>query len=118
MTKESIPQTIIELGTESERIVGATSDAVEFLRRELYDKNPRRVASQEHARLQTEVARIIYDLRKGAKLTQAGLAKRIRCRKAVIGQLEAGDYEGDLLTKLSLIVKACGKKLQLAVVDE
>jgi DNA-binding XRE family transcriptional regulator len=66
-------------------------------------------------RLQADLGRLVHELRRGARLTQAALAKRICCRKSIIGQLEAGDYEGDLLTKLSLIVKACGKKLQLVV---
>ncbi|TET39527.1 MAG: helix-turn-helix domain-containing protein [Planctomycetota bacterium] len=91
-----------------------TTDAVEILRRR-YIKDKKRKASLEAERVNAEVARMIYDLRTGADLTQGELAKLIGTKQSVISRLEDADYKGHSLSMLNRIANALNKKLNISI---
>jgi ribosome-binding protein aMBF1 (putative translation factor) len=63
------------------------------------------------------VARLIYEARTSAGLTQAQLAKRIGTRQPVIARLEDADYTGHSLTMLQRIAKALGASLAVSFIS-
>jgi ribosome-binding protein aMBF1 (putative translation factor) len=67
----------------------------------------------EEQRINTHVARMIYQARTEAGLTQAQLAKKIQSQQPVIARLEDADYEGHSLSMLQRIADALGKKIKL-----
>jgi ribosome-binding protein aMBF1 (putative translation factor) len=67
--------------------------------------------------LNARVARMIYDARTRAGLTQAQLADLIGTKQPVIARLEDADYEGHSLSMLQRIAKALGKRLEVSFVS-
>lgn len=67
----------------------------------------------DEQRINTHVARMIYEARTAAGLTQAQLAKKIGTKQPVIARLEDADYEGHSLTMLQRIGEALGRKINL-----
>ena len=65
------------------------------------------------AEINAEVARLIYDARTAAGLTQKQLADRIGTRQPVIARLEDADYEGQSLWMLQRIAKALNRRLEI-----
>ena len=61
----------------------------------------------------TEVARLIYEARKTAGLTQAELAELIGSKQPVIARLEDADYEGHSLTMLQRIAIALNQRIEI-----
>jgi transcriptional regulator with XRE-family HTH domain len=59
------------------------------------------------------VARLIYDARTKAGLTQEQLAERIGTKQPVIARLEDADYEGHSLTMLQRIADALALALDI-----
>ena len=59
-----------------------------------------------------EVARLIYEARKMASLTQTELAKLIGSKQPVIARLEDADYEGHSLTMLQRIAIALNQRVE------
>jgi transcriptional regulator with XRE-family HTH domain len=68
------------------------------------------------ARINMEVAQMIYDARTEAGLTQGKLAELIGTRQSVIARLEDADYTGHSLTMLQKIAGALGHDLELRFV--
>jgi transcriptional regulator with XRE-family HTH domain len=66
---------------------------------------------QEQANL--DIARKIYELRTKAKLSQAGLAKKVGTTQSVISRLEDADYEGHSLAMLRRIAAALEKRVEI-----
>lgn len=93
------------------------SDAVEILHRR-YLKTPAAREALEEARVNSEIARTIYELRHRAKLTQTQLAKLVGTTASVISRLEDADYEGHSLTMLQRIASALNKKLEINFVPK
>jgi len=62
------------------------------------------------------VARMIFDVRMGASLTQKQLAKLVGTTQSVIARLEDADYEGHLLNMLNRIAWALDKRLDIRMV--
>jgi transcriptional regulator with XRE-family HTH domain len=93
-----------------------TTNALDILHRRYIGDNGERQASLEAERLHAKVARIIYDLRKQAGLTQRELAKLIGTTQSVISRLEDADYEGHSLSMLSRIATALKQRLVFSVV--
>ena len=60
-----------------------------------------------------EVARLIYEGRKMAGLTQTELAKLIGSKQPVIARLEDADYEGHSLTMLQRIAIALNQRVEI-----
>jgi transcriptional regulator with XRE-family HTH domain len=68
------------------------------------------------ARINLEVAQMIYDARVGAGLSQRQLAELIGSKQPVIARLEDADYEGHSLTMLQRIAEALQRRLEVRFV--
>ena len=64
-------------------------------------------------RVNTEVARLIYEARKMAGLTQIELAKLIGSKQPVIARFEDADYEGHSLAMLQRIAIALNQRVEI-----
>jgi ribosome-binding protein aMBF1 (putative translation factor) len=96
----------------SERRQQAT-DAVEILRRRFVEGDAEAEALLEEIRAEAEVARTIYRLRTGAKLTQQALAERVGTTASVISRVEDADYKGHSLSMLRRIAAALGRRVEI-----
>ena len=63
------------------------------------------------------VARLIYDARTTASLTQQELADLIHSKQPVVARLEDADYEGHSLSMLDRIAAALGKRVEINFVS-
>jgi ribosome-binding protein aMBF1 (putative translation factor) len=90
-----------------------TTDAVEILRRRFVDGDAEAEALLDEVRAAAEVARTIYRLRSGAKLTQQALAERVGTTASVISRLEDADYSGHSLAMLRRIAAALGRRVEI-----
>lgn len=70
------------------------------------------------ARINFEVAQMIYDARTNAGLSQSELADLIGSKQPVIARLEDADYEGHSLTMLQRIAAALQQRLEVRFVAE
>jgi transcriptional regulator with XRE-family HTH domain len=86
-------------------------DAVEILKNRYVKGDAKRVASLETERVNAQVARMIYDIRKDAGLTQGELAEMVGTTQSVISRLEDADYDGHSLSMLNRIADALRQKL-------
>lgn len=75
------------------------------------DRELREMVEQEEVNAQ--VARMIYEARTAAKLTQAQLARLVGTSQPVIARLEDADYEGHSLTMLRRIAEKLGKRIEI-----
>jgi transcriptional regulator with XRE-family HTH domain len=91
------------------------NDAVSILHRRYIGDDAERKASLQEERVNAEVAKMIYDLRKGAGLTQKDLAKMIGTTQSVVSRLEDADYNGHSLSMLSRIAKALNRALSVSM---
>ena len=98
--------------TTGRRAAKGTSDAVEILDRRMAD-DPELQELARVAYVNAKVAKLIYDARTDANLTQAQLAKKIGTRQPVIARLEDADYEGHSLTMLQRIAEALNLRLEI-----
>jgi ribosome-binding protein aMBF1 (putative translation factor) len=74
----------------------------------------RRMIAEET--LNSEVARLIYEARTVAGLTQQELAERIGTKQPVIARLEDADYYGRSLSLLQRIASALGHRIEIRFV--
>lgn len=94
-----------------------TTDAQQILDR--ITGNNRGLRDQvSQARVEMQVARLIFDARAQAGLTQAELAQAIGTSQSVISRLEDADYEGHSLSMLRRIAAAFGKRLDIRFVSD
>ena len=70
-----------------------------------------------NARINLEVAQMIYDARTKAGLSQRELAERVGSKQSVIARLEDADYRGHSLSMLQRIGNALGQQLELRFVE-
>lgn len=94
-----------------------TSDASKILKR-MTANNQKLKALVADAKINAEVAQLIYFHRNRAKLTQSQLAQKIGSTQSVIARLEDADYEGHSLTMLQKIAKALNKHLSISFEPE
>ncbi len=92
-----------------------TTDAVEIVHRRYFEGKPEMMAMLEEELVNAELSRLVYDLRTGAKLTQAQLAKRVGTTQSVISRLEDADYEGHSLAMLRRIARSVGCVVEIRV---
>jgi len=92
-----------------------TSDAVQILRNRYVKDDLERKASVEAERVNAQVARMIYDLRNEAGLTQKELAELVETTQSVISRLEDADYEGHSLSMLNRIAEALKQKMTVVM---
>lgn len=78
------------------------------------DPELREMIAEEAVNL--HVARMIYDARMAAGLTQKQLAEMIGSQQSVIARLEDADYEGHSLSMLRRIADALDQKLEVRFV--
>jgi len=90
-----------------------TRDAMKIIERLIGD-DPARRAGIADARLNLEVAQVVYDARRQAGLTQAQLARRIGTTQSVISRLEDSDYGAHSLTMLRRIAVALDLCLRIS----
>jgi ribosome-binding protein aMBF1 (putative translation factor) len=64
-------------------------------------------------RLNAQVARMIYDARTAAGLTQKQLADLIGTQQSTVARLEDADYEGHSLSMLRRIAEALNQRLEV-----
>lgn len=97
---------------------GKKKDAVGILHRRYIGDDAERKASLQSERISAEVARMVYELRQDAGLTQKELAELIGTTQSVISRLEDADYEGHSLSMLSRIAKKLNHRLNVRIVPE
>lgn len=94
---------------------GKTRDAVGILRRRYIADDAERKASVEVERVNAEVARLLYDMRKNAGLSQKELAQLVGTTQSAISRLEDADYDGHSLTMLNRIATALNQRLMVTM---
>jgi predicted transcriptional regulator len=99
-----------------ERKAHKTRDAVKILDRMIGDDRHLQHLAEE-AVVNAQVAQLIHDVRKKAKLTQEQLAKLVGTTQSVIARLEDADYEGHSLSMLQRIAAAVNKRLEVRFVS-
>ena len=93
-----------------------TRDALKILDRVTGDDRElrHRIAREK---LNTQVARMIYEARTRAKLSQRHLAELVGTRLPVIARLEDADYRGHSVSMLQRIAGALNKRLDVRFVQ-
>jgi len=89
-----------------------TSDAVAILENLIMD-DPRTRELADEATVNAMVAKLIYEARAQAGLTQRQLADLVGTKQPVNARLEDSGYEGHSLTMLQRIAKALGRRLEI-----
>ena len=95
-----------------------TTNAVEILHRRYIGDDSGRKASLQAERVNAEVVRTIYELRKGAGLTQKELAELAGTTQFVISRLEDADYYGHSLSMLNRIARKLNQLLTVLVTPQ
>jgi DNA-binding XRE family transcriptional regulator len=91
------------------------TNAVEILRNRYVKDDPKRKASVATERMNAEIARLLYDMRTEAGLTQERLAELVGTTQSVISRLEDSNYDGHSLSMLNRIAEALHKKLSVVM---
>ena len=94
------------------------SAALQELYEELIGDDPRKQADYEEALVNVKAARLLYDMRTTAGLSQRELAKRVGTTASVICRLENADYSGHTLQMLNRIASALGRRIELHAVPK
>ena len=94
-----------------------TKDALTILRRVTGNSETVK-AGIAQAKINFEVAQMIYNARTKAGLSQSGLAELIGSKQPVIACLEEADYKGHSLTMLQRIAAALEQQLELRFVPQ
>ena len=87
-----------------------TRDALKVIER-MVGEDPQRRRMIAEERINTAVARMIYDARTSAGLTQHALAELVGTKQSVIARLEDTDYQGHSLSMLNRIATALNRQL-------
>ncbi len=90
-------------------------NAVEILHNRYVRNDSDRKASVAAERMNAEIARLLYNMRTEAGLTQGQLAELVGTTQSVISRLEDSDYEGHSLSMLNRIAEAMNKKLSIVM---
>ena len=93
------------------------SGTFDILDRRYIGEDTERQVSLEVERVNAEVARTIYELRKKAGLTQKELAQMVGTTQSVISRLEDADYEGHSLSMLHRIAMALNRRLSVQMIE-
>lgn len=96
---------------------GKQSNALKILHKNFIAGSPEREAELDRERLNAKVARLIFDYREEAGLTQKQLAELIGTTQSVISRLEDADYEGHSLSMLNKIAQSLNKKLSIDMTE-
>ena len=92
-----------------------TNDVLTILERRIgADADMRQLIAEET--LKAQIARLIYEARTAAGLTQRALAARVGTKPSVIARLEEADVDSDALCLLHRIAAALGHGLDIRLV--
>ena len=69
------------------------------------------------ATIHAQVARMIFDARSKAGITQKELAKLVGTTQSVSARLEDGDYEGHSLSLVNRIAEALDKRIEIRLIS-
>lgn len=94
-----------------------TTGTYDILHRRYIGEDAERQVSLELERVNAEVARTIYELRKKTGLTQKELAQMVGTTQSVISRLEDADYEGHSLSMLHRIAMALNRRLSVQMIE-
>ena len=72
----------------------------------------------EEETINAQVARMIYEARTQASLTQQELARLVGTKQPVIARLEDADYDGHSLSMLQRIATALNQRLEIHLVPD
>ena len=92
-----------------------TRNAVDILHNKFVKNDPKRKASLATERMNAEIAKLLYNMRTEAGLTQEQLAELVGTTQSVISRLEDSDYDGHSLSMLNRIAEALHKKLSVVM---
>lgn len=92
------------------------SDTLQYFWDRYVGDDPDRISEYEQFGADIEIARLIYDMRTEAGLTQRQLAKKVGTTASVICRLEDADYEGHSLAMLRRIAEALDKRIEIRFV--
>ena len=92
-----------------------TTDGIKILENMIGDDAELREV-YEQAKVNVQVAQLIYDARIEAGLSQRELARMIGTTQSVISRLEDADYEGHSLSILSRIAQVLNRKVKIDLV--
>lgn len=98
---------------KSKRKKPETSNAVQILHKRLIRDNPERLAALQRERVHAKIAKMIYDLRNQAELTQKELAKLSGTSHSQISRIEDSDYDGHSLATLRKIAAVFGARVEI-----
>ena len=93
-----------------------TPQSMRYIHKRYIGSDPDRLASLEEERTNAKIARMLYDLRTKAGLTQRELAKMVGTSASVICQLENSDYQGHSLSMLQRIAAAFGRRVDVRII--
>jgi ribosome-binding protein aMBF1 (putative translation factor) len=94
-----------------------TTNALKILDRITSNDPALRVLIEEET-LHAQVARMIYEARTQAGLTQQELARLVGTKQPVIARLEDADYNGHSLSMLQRIATALHQRLEVHLVPD
>ena len=97
--------------------MATTTNALKILDRLTGDDAELKELIEEEA-LNAQVARMIYEARTQAGLTQEELARLVGTKQPVIARLEDADYEGHSLSMLQRIAMALHQRLEIHLVPD
>ena len=97
--------------------MATTTNALKILDRLTGDDPALKELIEEEA-LNAQVARMIYEARTQAGLTQEELARLVGTKQPVIARLEDADYEGHSLSMLQRIAMALHQRLEIHLVPD
>jgi DNA-binding XRE family transcriptional regulator len=92
------------------------SGALQFAYDRYIGDAPALAAAFEEELAKAEIANQIYNLRKGAGLSQRQVAAKVGTTASVIGRLEDSDYEGHSLSMLKRIAAVLGRQVKIVFV--
>ena len=92
-----------------------TKNALKILNRITGDDPELRELIEEET-INAQVARMIYEARTQASLTQQELARLVGTKQPVIARLEDADYDGHSLSMLQRIATALNQRLEIHLV--
>lgn len=100
------------------RAKASSSNAVEILHKRYIQGDAKRVKAVEAERLSAEIAKMIFEARREAGLSQKELADLIGTTQSVISRLEDSDYEGHSLPMLDKIAKALNRRVRISFLKD
>ena len=90
------------------------SDSLQYTYEKYIGNDREQVAAYEQESANIDVAKLIYNLRTRAGLSQRELAKKVDTTASVICRLEDADYEGHSLS-MKRIAEALDKRVEIRV---